>query len=166
MKKNIFLFMLSTICCIVLAGCSENGTSKKTDLQTQEESVHSTEKESDVPLPSPTATGEQENEQDRTQVCFIGNSLIDYGNQSNFLIDIAAGYGKKVSVDKITWGGAYLSDYVAGNFIDKKKLKKRLNKANIVVFQDYGGWQGAETLKSIRKLKKWCKKGASLYYYM
>ena len=158
--------MMLAICCIALAGCTGNRTDKKMDLKTQEESAHSTEKESDVPTPTIAAIEEQKTEQDSTQICFIGNSLIDYGNQSNFLIDLAAGFGRKISVDKITWGGARLSDYVTGTFIDKKTLKKRLNKADIVVFQDYGGWLGAETLKSIRKLIAWCKDGAAFYYYM
>lgn len=166
MKKSLFLIILSAICCITLTGCTGNRTAKKSDSKTQEESSHSTEKDSDVTSPTPTATKEQETEQDSTQVCFIGNSLIDYGNQSNFLIDLAAGYNKKISVDKITWGGAHLSDYIAGTFVKKKTIKKRLNKADIVVFQDYGGWQGTETLNSIQKLIKWCKKDSSLYYYM
>ena len=166
MKNKFLLFILSTICCIALAGCSENGTNKKTDLQTQKESTHSTEKESDAPSPSTTTTGEQETEKVSTQVCFIGNSLIDYGNQSNFLIDFAACFNRKISVDKITWGGAYLSDYVAGNFLSINKLKTRLEKADIVVFQDYGGWQGTETVKSIQKLTTWCKENAAFYYYM
>lgn len=51
-------------------------------------------------------------------------------------------------------------------FWGKKEIKKRLKKADIVVFQDYGGWQGEETYKSIQKLKTWCKKNAEFYYYM
>lgn len=166
MKKSFILFALSIICCITLAGCSENGTDKKTDLKKQVENNNSNKKESKTPLPSSTAIGEQENKQNSIQVCFIGNSLIDYGNQSDFLIDLSACFGRTISVDKITWGGAYLQDYVTGRFIDKKSIKKRLDKADIVVFQDYGGWQKSKTWKAIQKLITWCKEDASFYYYM
>lgn len=166
MKYKFLLFILTTICCLALAGCSKNGTDKKTDSGKPEEGVNSTTKESDTPSPAPTTNNEQETEQINTHVCFIGNSLIDYGNQSNFLIDLSAGFDRKITVDKITWGGAYLSDYVAGNFLNVDKLKSRLGKADIVVFQDYGGWQGTKTLKAIRKLTSWCKEDASFYYYM
>lgn len=166
MKKSFILFALSVICCITLVGCSGNGTDQKTDLKKQVENENSDKKESATPLPSSTASGEQENKQDSIQVCFIGNSLIDYGNQSDFLIDLSACFGRTISVDKITWGGAYLQDYVTGTFMDKKSIKKRLNKADIVVFQDYGGWQKSKTWKAIQKLITWCKEDASFYYYM
>lgn len=166
MKTKFLLFILSAIYCLALAGCTQNGTDKKAGLGKQGESVSLTAKESNTHLPAPTANMERETEQMNTHVCFIGNSLIDYGNQSNFLIDLSAGFDRKITVDKITWGGAYLSDYVAGNFLNVDKLKTRLGKADIVVFQDYGGWQGTKTLKAIRKLTSWCKENASFYYYM
>lgn len=166
MKNKFILLILSAICCLSLAGCSGNETDQKTNLQSQKEDSHSTENESAVPSPSPTAIGEPKTEQVSTQVCFIGNSLIDYGNQADFLIDLSDCFGRKIFVDQITWGGAYLSDYAAGTFLDENKIKTRLEKADIVVFQDYGGWQGAETLKSIQKLITWCKEDASFYYYM
>lgn len=100
------------------------------------------------------------------RVCLVGNSLIEYGNQAAFLEDIAWGYGQNIKVDQFTWGGMYLRDYCGGRFLHKNKLKRKLKKADIVVFQDYGGWQGKSTVRSIKKLEKWCKKKAKFYYYM
>ena len=161
MKKTFLLFLLAITCCLILIGCGKNKAIDKSDTTKDVSS-----KENTTPSAPPTATENPKNKQQNIPVCFIGNSLIDYGCQANFLTDIAAGYGRKISVDKITWGGARLSDYAAGGFLGKKEIKKRLKKADIVVFQDYGGWQGEETYKSIQKLKTWCKKNAAFYYYM
>lgn len=164
MKKTFLLFLLAITCCLILIGCGKDKTINKSD--TTKDVSSKEKKKNTTPSAPPTATENPKNKQQNIPVCFIGNSLIDYGCQSNFLTDIAAGYGRKISVDKITWGGARLSDYAAGGFLGKKEIKKRLKKADIVVFQDYGGWQGEETYKSIQKLKTWCKKNAEFYYYM
>lgn len=105
------------------------------------------------------------------RVCFIGNSLIEFGYQAEFLEDIAWGYGQNITVDKMTYGGAYLRDYcnkkfVSQRFVNKNIVKRKLQKADIVVFQDYGGWQGKTTVQAIKKLVKYCKRKAKLYYYM
>lgn len=164
MKKAFLLFLLAITCCLILIGCGKDKTINKSD--TTKDVSSKEKKKNTTPSAPPTATENPKNKQQNIPVCFIGNSLIDYGCQSNFLTDIAAGYGRKISVDKITWGGARLSDYAAGGFLGKKEIKKRLKKADIVVFQDYGGWQGEETYKSIQKLKTWYKKNAEFYYYM
>lgn len=164
MKKAFLLFLLAITCCLILIGCGKDKTINKSD--TTKDVSSKEKKENTTPSAPSTATETPKNKQQNIPVCFVGNSLIDYGCQANFLTDIAAGYGRKISVDKITWGGARLSDYAAGGFLGKKEIKKRLKKADIVVFQDYGGWQGEETYKSIQKLKTWCKKNAEFYYYM
>ncbi len=165
--KSLFdyslLPILTITCCLVLTGCENKKTDNKSGNTAKTETALSNEKENTTPTP---AAENQESEQPDIPVCFIGNSLIDYGCQAVFLTDIAAGYGRKISVDKLTYGGARLSEYAAGGFIGKKEIKKRLKKADIVVFQDYGGWQGQETYKAIQKLTSWCKKNAAFYYYM
>lgn len=165
MKKIRFLIVLLAICCIAMTGCGKTEQTRGTDLEVRKESAPPA-KEGESPLPASSATGKPETGQENTRVCFVGNSLIDCGNQANFFMDFAEGFGRKISVDKLTWGGARLSDYAAGGFVGKKEIKKRLKGVDIVVFQDYGGWQGMETLKALRKLVAWCKKDAAFYYYM
>ena len=166
MKKRCNVIVLLAICCIAMAGCGKTERNRGTASEVQKESAPPVGKESETSLPASSDTRKQETEQENTRVCFVGNSLIDYGNQADFFIDYAAGFGRKISVEKLTWGGARLSDYAAGGFIGKKEIKKSLKKVDIVVFQDYGGWQGMETLKAIQELVAWCKKDAAFYYYM
>lgn len=155
MKKNVILFLFSIICCFLLTGCNQNTSGTACNTAEPEQTA------SPVPALPPTTPPEPD-----YKVCFIGNSLIEYGAQARFVKDIALSYGKHISVDQMTWGGSWLSDYVEGTYMNKKEVKSRLNKADIVVFQDYGGWQGCKTVKAIKKLRSWCKKDADCYYYM
>ena len=111
MKKAFLLFLLAITCCLILIGCGKDKTIDKSDTT---KDVSSKEKKENTTPSAPTATETPKNKQQNIPICFVGNSLIDYGCQSNFLTDIAAGYGRKISVDKITWGGARLSVYAAG----------------------------------------------------
>lgn len=162
-KKYVMIFMISAICGMLFAGCRNNTKNTQKDkgfVGNMKEEVSTPSADSGNGIQ--TAVPQQE----EIKICFIGNSLIDYGRQSYYLDDIALSYGRQVSVDKMVWGGSFLSDYLNGIYMSKKEVKKRLGKADIVVFQDYGGWQGDETVRSIKKLEKWCKKGARFYYYM
>lgn len=175
MKPKTLLLILCVICCISLTGCSSH---HKTNSKTQEKNAPAADTENDAmasssaaetngdaPLPSSAAETEESKPVD-AHICFIGNSLIEYGNQAGFLVDLSAAFDRNITVDQITWGGSHLYEYAAGKYIDKDQLKQRLQRADIVVFQDYGGWQGEETWKAIRKLIKWCAEDADFYYYM
>lgn len=158
MKKYKLFFIICLIYSILLCGCN----SSSTDTITSE-----TGKESDTSMSTPSlGTQTEEPKPDDYRVFFIGNSLISYGKQAEFLEDIAQSYGIQISVDQVTWGGATLRDYLEETFLPKKDVKPRMKQADIVVFQDFGGWRGEETIRCIRKLKKWCKKDARFYYYM
>lgn len=158
MKNYFILFMLTLTCCMLFEGCNNHSPQSQTGKQ----SVENTQMETTAPSPTDTA----EPRPDDYNVCFIGNSLIDYGCQARFLKDIALSYGKQISVDQLTWGGSFLHDYVDGKYMSKKEVKKRLKKADIVVFQDYGGWNGQDTIQAIKNLEKWCNKQAKFFYYM
>ncbi len=156
--EKILSSILCITCCGLLASC--NDTSSHIDSSSV---VNENESTASSPV---LKMSEKILAQEEIKVCFIGNSLIDYGLQSSYLDDIAMSYGRNLKVDKITWGGSWLSDYLDGSLLPKKEVKKRLGQAEIVVFQDYGGWQGNTTTNAIKKLKRWCKDNASLYYYM
>lgn len=162
--KNYFLlFILSVTCCMLSWGCGKASQ----DSQTGRTPAAGEPKETAAPSPVPAASDEMnEPEPDDYRICFIGNSLIEFGAQARYLDDIALSYGRQVSVDQITCSGAFLRDYIIETYMSKKKVKEKLKKADIVVFQDYGGWQEEATIRSIAKLEKWCKKDAEFYYYM
>lgn len=160
-RKHILRWVMCMLCLVVLVGCDIKESKKKKSDNQDSGAVLGSQHVTATP-----ANQQEEKEQEEIQVCFIGNSLIDYGSQSNYLKDMALCYGRNIRVDKLTWGGAYLSDYVEGTYMTKKEVKERLAKADIVVFQDYGGWVGKSTVGAIKKLKKWCKKDAQFYYYM
>lgn len=186
MKRHLFFWGVFLVCGLLFWGCSEKAGPEKessagteTDLSTGNPGKG----QGETSLPSVRSAGEGETASNKSagkgkaistpmpkeadyRVCLIGNSLIQYGNQARFLEDIALGYGVRITVDQITWGGAYLSDYVEGIYLEKSAVKRRLRRADIVVFQDYGGWQGKQTVKSIKNLKRWCKKKAECFYYM
>lgn len=170
MKKYLIVLIMSVVCCVIFAGCENKKEYTQKDsgsmVKGREKNITSSPV-SNTPTPDrKESTPTPKLEQDEIKVCFIGNSLIQYGCQSYFLSDIALSYGKNVSVDKIVYGGSFLSDYLKGTYMSPDTVKKRLKKADIVVFQDYGGWQGDNTVRSIKKLEKWCKKDAKFYYYM
>lgn len=152
MKKYLLLFILCFTCGILFCGCS-NSSEEVNDTSTSTST-------------SPPKTQTAEPKPDDYKVFFIGNSLISYGKQAEFLEDIAQCYGIQISVDQITWGGARLRDYLNGTFLPKKDVKTRMKQADIIVFQDFGGWQGENTIEAIQKMEKWCKKDARFYYYM
>ena len=174
MKKLLQVFVICVVCCLLSVGCANSSDKARVDNepdkgQQKEEAASSVKSGEQTEAPSPAVKDNKQTSEPRVDdynVCLIGNSLIQYGAQYLFLHDIALSYGKQISVDQITWGGAYLSDYVDGTYMDIETVKNRLQKADIIVFQDYGGWQGKSTVDAIRKLEKWCKKGARFYYYM
>lgn len=164
MKKHRILFMLILTCCMLFGGCDNRSKQSQTDKQSSENTL---EKEAAAPSSVSTIhTTTAEPRPDDYKVCFIGNSLIEYGCQARFLKDIALSYGRQISVDQLTWGGSFLSNYTDGTYISKKEVKNRLKKADIVVFQDYGGWNGGDTVRAIKKLETWCNKQAKFFYYM
>lgn len=167
MKKYLIVSFMFVLCCVLFVGC---GNKKSHSRQGIAPFASGEEKLSPSPVANTSTPviieSASPSQQEEIKVCFIGNSLIQYGRQSNFLKDIAMSYGRKVSVDSLTWGGADLEDYIKGTYMSTDNVKKRLKRADIVVFQDYGGWQGDGTVWSIRKLEKWCKKDAEFYYYM
>ena len=156
--KKILSGVLGITCCALLAGCN-NQTSHIDSSSVVSEAQSATE------TPTPRLRDEIL-KQEEIKICFIGNSLIEYGAQAEYLDDIALSYGRNVRVDKMTWGGAWLKNYLDGSLMPKKEVKQRLGQADIVVFQDYGGWCGPYTTKTIKKMKEWCREDASLYYYM
>lgn len=168
MKKYLMIIMITVTCLTIFAGCGnkqDSSQQEKNPVATGKEGKISSSPVINTPTPA-VSEATVEPQQEEVKVCFIGNSLIQYGRQAYFLKDIALGYGRRVSVDQLTWGGSHLEDYIKGTFMSVDTVKKKLKKADIVVFQDYGGWKGEDTVKSIRKLEKWCKKGAEYFYYM
>lgn len=169
-KRGFQLFSI-ILCCLIFTGCagqnSQTGQIPHSDTPTgrfQSSNMVSQGKASASLL---AATGKsKKTKQKNCRVCLVGNSLIQYGSQAGFLQDIAKGYGRDITVDQLTWGGVYLKDYAKATGSNKKEVKYHLKKADIVVFQDYGGWQNKKTTNAIRKLEKWCRKNAQFYYYM
>lgn len=159
MRKKLISSIVCVACCMSLISCNSKNT--QTDISSDVSSA------SESPSPSAIPSEVQQIlDQEEIRVCLIGNSLIDYGCQPGYLDDIALSYGRNLFVDQITWGGAWLEDYLDGTYMKKKDVKERLSAADIVVFQDYGGWQDEITFHAIKKLQKWCKEDASFYYYM
>lgn len=165
-KRNVIV-SLALAACLLLSGCggqvSQESTSQNSGAGPSPSGV---EEQAGVSAGIVEKTDATDLPPVSRRVCFIGNSLIDYGSQAGFLEDIAWGFGQNIKVDQITWGGAYLRDYLRGTLLPKKEVRERLGQADIVVFQDYGGWRGNTTVRAIRKLEKWCRKDAKLYYYM
>lgn len=163
LNQNKIFFIILLTCCTLFFGCQNASPDSHADRSSAADEQKETAAPSFVPA---AGTEAEEPKPDDYKICFIGNSLIDFGNQARYLDDIALTYGRQVSVDQITCGGAFLRDYIKETFMSKKEVKEKLEKADIVVFQDYGGWQGKETIQSITKLEKWCREDAMFYYYM
>lgn len=164
-KRKHFVVVCSVVLCVLLLNCLPQNPGQRIDeLFTESgdtEALAKIREKSQVKNLPPVSH----------RVCFIGNSLIESGSQPEFLEDIAWGYGQNIKVDRMTYGGAYLSNYcdkqfMSRTFVNKNIVKQKLKKADIVVFQDYAGWQGEKTVSAIKKLKKYCKRKAKLYFYI
>lgn len=97
------------------------------------------------------------------KVCMVGNSHFRTGRQPDYLKGIAALYGQKVKILNESIDGWMLSQHLQ-NAKKGKSIAGSLKKADIVVFQEYGGRYDT-SLDSMLAMKEYCKNSVRLYYY-
>lgn len=96
-------------------------------------------------------------------VTMIGNSHFRTGSHPTYLKTIAKLYGQKVKILNESHDDYTLENHLK-NAQKNRSIRKSLKKADMVVFQEYGG-RYTTTLDSILAMKQYCKKNAKLYYF-
>ena len=99
---------------------------------------------------------------DRKSIIFIGNSLTSIGCMPFHLEYML---GDDYTVTDACVDGSCLEEHCEWFSNDSYEFKNALETADIVVFQDYGGFTDT-TEKSIRKMQTMCKDNAEFYFLM
>ena len=170
MKKLLLCFLAALM--IVLPSCGGDGeqsaeTTPNTPAETTPAATTPADTTAEETTPAPIRDKETE-----LKILFIGNSFTFFNDMpTKYFQSICGSEGYKVSVEAITNGGHYLSEFADVSDEYGKKVDKALreNKYDVVILQEQSGCPIADQSRffgGVRDLAKKVKdNGAELYLY-
>jgi hypothetical protein len=170
MKKLLLCFLAALM--IVLPSCGgEGGQSAETTPNNPVETTPDASTPADTTAEETTSAFPRDKETE-LKILFIGNSFTFFNDMpTKYFQKICGSAGYNVSVEEITNGGHYLSEFADTSDEYGKKVDKALreNKYDIVILQEQSGCPIADQSRffgGVRDLAKKVKdNGAELYLY-
>ncbi len=129
-----------------------------------EQSTSSEEESSSASEPSTEPTSEPSEQSDVKNIIFIGNSLTNCGKMPEHLERIGKG---RYNVTNACIDGSELKTHIERFSDEEYYYREALSEADIVVFQEFGGYMDELTEEALKELVKMCREicGPDTKYY-